>query len=159
MTFLYTVAFHRLALNRRGNILGGIIGIHHRGYEPTLSPSLRAEFRPWSQGPRPGRPTIGPMGHDLWVHITETLKGCLTSSSTLCHDSGIRKLFSALWDMKTIRNFFTVSFAFFFKWAKDVVVFLKKEKNNRTQFYHFKSKQMFFSDQKNFRILHTLCIL
>ena len=55
--------------------------------------------------------------------------------------------------MKTIRNFFTVSFAFFFKWAKDVVVFLKKEKNNRTQFYHFKSKQMFFSDQKNFRIL------
>ena len=28
MTFLYTVAFHRLALNRRGNILGGIIGIH-----------------------------------------------------------------------------------------------------------------------------------
>ena len=28
VTFLYTVAFHRLALNRRGNILGGIIGIH-----------------------------------------------------------------------------------------------------------------------------------
>ena len=32
MTFLYTVAFHRLALNRRGNILGGIIGIHRDKY-------------------------------------------------------------------------------------------------------------------------------
>ena len=28
MTFIYRVAFHRLALDRRGNILGGIIGIH-----------------------------------------------------------------------------------------------------------------------------------
>ena len=28
VTFLYIVAFHRLALNRCGNILGGIIGIH-----------------------------------------------------------------------------------------------------------------------------------
>ena len=31
VTFIYTVAFHRLALDRRGNILGGIIGIHRRG--------------------------------------------------------------------------------------------------------------------------------
>ena len=28
VTFICTVAFHRLALDRRGNILGGIIGIH-----------------------------------------------------------------------------------------------------------------------------------
>lgn len=65
--------------------------------------------------------------------------------------------------MKTIRNFFTVSFAFFFKWVKDVVVFLKKEKNNRTQFYHFKSKQMFFSDQKTseyyFRYTYSMYIV
>ena len=33
VTFLYTVAFHRLALNRRGNILGGIIGIHPFDFE------------------------------------------------------------------------------------------------------------------------------
>ena len=32
VTFIYTVAFHRLALDRRGNILGGIIGIHQKNW-------------------------------------------------------------------------------------------------------------------------------
>ena len=32
VTFICTVAFHRLALDRRGNILGGIIGIHQCYY-------------------------------------------------------------------------------------------------------------------------------
>ena len=44
-----------------------------------------------------------------------------------------------------------------------MVVFLKKEKNNRTQFYHFKSKQMFFSDQKTseyyFRYTYSMYIV
>ena len=79
---------------------------------------------------------------------------------------------SRLWNSKTFlrplrhenrKKLFSVSFAFFFKWAKDVVVFLKKEKNNRTQFYHFKSKQMFFSDQKTseyyFRYTYSMYIV
>ena len=32
VTFIYTVAFHRLALDRLGNIPGGIIGIHLKNY-------------------------------------------------------------------------------------------------------------------------------
>ena len=36
VTFICTVAFHRLALDRRGNILGGIIGIH-----PNISATMR----------------------------------------------------------------------------------------------------------------------
>ena len=40
VTFICTVAFHRLALDRRGNILGGIIGIHPLVFDLYMNPVL-----------------------------------------------------------------------------------------------------------------------
>ena len=44
VTFICTVAFHRLALDRRGNILGGIIGIHQSILE-VLSQTCKGTLR------------------------------------------------------------------------------------------------------------------
>ena len=44
VTFICTVAFHRLALDRRGNILGGIIGIHPLNHRASLFQRIQIGF-------------------------------------------------------------------------------------------------------------------